>query len=94
MWRSGRGRSHRALVEERLAACAQVLGPMVSVFRWEGAVERADELLLLAKTTDARLAALTARAVELHGYDVPEVVAVALVGGNADYLDWVANEVG
>lgn len=81
-----------ALLEPRLAACVQVLGPMTSRYWWEGAREESVEWLLLAKTR----ADLVDRAVEAvqaaHPYDVPEVLAVPVVGGTGDYLRWVADE--
>lgn len=81
-----------ALVGERLAACVNVLPGVQSVYRWQGAVERADEVLLLAKTTAARLDALKDRVLELHPHELPEVIAVEAVGGLGAYLDWVAAE--
>ena len=81
-----------ALVEERLAACVNVLPGLRSVYRWQGVVERADEVLLLAKTMSGRLDALTARLTALHPYELPEVVAVEVAGGLAAYLDWVAEQ--
>jgi periplasmic divalent cation tolerance protein len=80
----------RRLVEERLAACVNVLGDVRSIYRWEGAVEEAAEALALLKTTGTRLEALTARVRELHPYEEPEVVALPVVGGSASYLAWVA----
>ena len=82
----------RALVEERLAACANVLGEMTAIYRWEGKLEEADEAVLILKTTSRRLAALTARLCALHSYDLPCVVAWRIEGGNAPYLDWVRAE--
>ena len=79
----------RALVEEHLAACVQALPGMVSTYRWAGRIERADEILLLAKTTQARLEALEARVRELHPHDVPELLAIDVVDGHAPYLDWI-----
>ena len=81
-----------ALVGERLAACVQVLPGVRSVYRWQGAVERADEVLLLVKTTRERLDALAARVRALHPYELPELVAVEAAGGLPDYLAWVAAE--
>ncbi|WP_425600443.1 divalent-cation tolerance protein CutA [Luteimonas salinisoli] len=81
-----------ALVDERLAACVSVLPGVRSVYRWEGAVQREAEVLLLAKTAPARLQALTARVVELHPYELPEVIAVESAGGLPAYLDWIARE--
>lgn len=79
----------QALVEERLAACVQQLPGVVSTYRWQGAVERADEVLLLIKTSRARLPALGERLRQLHPYELPELVAVEAAGGLPDYLDWV-----
>ncbi len=86
------GRIARALVDERLAACVNILPGITSVYRWEGAVETGEEVLLLAKTMRSGLDALTARVVELHPYDVPEVIAVEIGGGLPAYLEWIAAE--
>ena len=80
-----------ALVEERLAACVNVLPGVHSTYRWQGKVERADELLLLIKTTRVRLPALQERIKTLHPYELPEVLAVE-AGGLPAYLQWVASE--
>jgi len=77
------------LVEERLAACVNLLPGLRSVYRWRGAVEQADEVLLLIKTTHARLDALQARLPQLHPYELPELVAVEVAGGLPAYLDWI-----
>jgi len=82
-----------ALVDERLAACVSIVPGLQSVYRWQGAIERSDETLLLAKTTQDRIAALSARLSELHPYELPEVVAVEVAGGLSAYLDWVAEQV-
>ncbi len=79
-----------ALVEERLAACVQVLGPIASVYRWRGEVEAATEWLLLAKTTEARFPALRDVIVRRHPYELPEIVAVPITEGLPAYLRWVA----
>jgi len=81
-----------ALVEERLAACANVLPALTSIYRWEGQVERAAEALLILKTTQERTAALRERAVELHPYEVPEFVVLEVSEGHGPYLDWVVRE--
>lgn len=81
-----------ALVDERLAACVSVLPGIASIYRWQGKVERADEMLLLAKTTRERLAALTARIAALHPYELPEVIAVEAAGGLPAYLAWIAEQ--
>lgn len=82
----------RRLVEARLAACVSLLPGIRSVYRWQGRVEQADEVLLLAKTTAARLEALQATLVEHHPYELPEVLAVAVGSGLDRYLDWVDAE--
>ena len=81
-----------ALVGERLATCVNLLPGLQSVYRWQGQVERSDEILLLIKTTRTCLPALQARIVALHPYELPEVLAVESVGGLPAYLDWVASE--
>jgi periplasmic divalent cation tolerance protein len=78
-----------ALVTEELAACVNRVPGLVSHYRWQGTVQRDREILLLIKTTRAQLAALTARLRVLHPYELPEIVAVPVVGGLEDYLDWV-----
>ena len=80
-----------ALVDDRLAACVNVLPGVESVYRWQGRVERASEVLLLIKSTRERLPALTARVVELHPYELPELVAVDIAGGLPGYLAWIAD---
>lgn len=79
----------RTLVEERLAACVNILAPMRSVYAWKGVTESADERQLLIKTTGERLRELEIRVRELHPYDVPEFVVVPIVEGSADYLAWL-----
>ena len=78
------------LVEERLVACVSILPAMRSIYRWDGAIERADERQLLLKTSSTRLAALEARVRALHPYDVPEFVVIPITRGSADYLSWLA----
>lgn len=82
----------RALVEERLAACANVFDGMTSIYRWDGKMHDEDEAVLVLKTTAARLAALTARIKQLHSYELPCVAAWPIADGNAPYLDWVRSE--
>jgi periplasmic divalent cation tolerance protein len=81
------------LVEERWAACAQVVGPVESTYRWQGEIERATEWYCHLKTTAARVPGLAARVRELHPYDTPEIVAVAIVDGDPDYLRWIVESV-
>jgi periplasmic divalent cation tolerance protein len=83
-----------ALVAERLAACVNILGDIRSVYRWQGAVERADEVAMIAKTTEALFDTLAARVRTLHSYDTPAIVAWPIVAGDAAYLDWIAAETG
>jgi periplasmic divalent cation tolerance protein len=78
-----------ALVGERLAACVTALGPARSTYRWQGAIEVADEMPLLVKTTAARWPALRERLRALHPYDVPEMLALRAADGWPAYLDWV-----
>ena len=80
------------LVEERLAACVQVLPGLRSVYRWQGALERSEEVLLLIKTTPERYPTLQARLPALHPYELPELVAVEASAGLPAYLQWLADE--
>ncbi len=82
----------RILVEERLAACANVLGGMTSVYRWNGAVEQAEEAVLIAKTRAGLFDRLAGRVRDLHSYDTPCVVELAVGRGNPAYLDWLRAE--
>jgi periplasmic divalent cation tolerance protein len=83
----------RRLVEERLCACVNVLPGVRSVFRWQGAVDVADEHLLVLKTTAAGAARLRARVLELHPYEVPEVLELPVAGGSEPYLRWLTGSV-
>ena len=83
----------QALVTERLAACVNVVPGVVSVYRWKGAVQQGDEILLLIKTQATAVEALRARLVALHSYELPEVVVLAITGGHPPYLDWIAEGV-
>lgn len=83
------GRIAEALVEERLAACVNLLPGITSIYRWNGAVQRDPEVLALIKTTSERVAALTVRLRELHPYAIPEIIAVPIIEGLPDYLSWV-----
>lgn len=84
----------RAVVEERLAACANVLGPHVAVYRWDGRLQEDAETGLLLKTRRALVERATARIKALHGYAVPCVVALPVLGGNPDFLRWIDAETG
>lgn len=80
----------RTLVEERLAACVNVLPPMHSTYRWQGAVEQATERQLIMKTAAERVDALKARIAELHPYEVPEILVLPVSDGGAAYLKWLS----
>ena len=82
-----------ALVERRLAACVQVIGPISSRYRWQGAVERSTEWMCVAKTSAARYPELEAAIRELHSYDEPEILATPIVAGSAGYLEWLGRNV-
>ena len=82
-----------ALVGERLAACVNVVPGLLSVYRWKGAVEREDELLLLIKTRAERVEEMGARLRALHPYELPEMIVLPIAGGHGPYLDWIADGV-
>ena len=82
----------RALVEKRLAACVNILAGCTSIYRWQDNVEQAEEVPLLIKTRAGRYAELEAAIRSLHPYELPEIIAVPVVQGLADYLGWVAEE--
>lgn len=82
----------KIIVEERLAACAQTEGPITSTYWWEGKVETDQEWRVDFKTTTALIDRLTARVVEEHTYDVPQVIASPLIGGLDPYLKWIKDE--
>jgi len=79
-------------VQARLAACAQVAGPVASTFWWEDAVERAEEWLVLLKLPADRFDELAEFLLQRHSYDEPEIIATPIVAGSAGYLDWIAAE--
>ncbi len=80
----------RVLVEEALAACVNVVPGIRSIYAWRGAVQDEPEVLMIVKTTSARLPQLRDRLLELHPYDLPEVVALSTAGGHDAYFRWVA----
>lgn len=80
------------LVEQRLAACVNILPAVQSIYQWQGTVEQADEITLLIKTEQARYAQLEAAIKAMHPYHVPEIIALPIVAGLPAYLDWIANE--
>ncbi len=82
----------RALVEERLVACVNIVSAVRSVYRWQGAIQEDDETLLIMKTRADRCEALAERVTDLHPYDLPEVLSLPVSAGSAAYLDWVRTE--
>jgi periplasmic divalent cation tolerance protein len=85
----------RAVVKQRLAACANILSsPVQSVYRWKGSAESAKEFLLIIKTTKARFSKLRAEVTRLHTYEVPEIIALPVATGATNYLSWISESVG
>ena len=80
------------LVEERLCACANILGPVESLYWWEGRVENSHEVVIICKTTQSGYPAFEKRVRELHPYDTPCIVALPLTEGFAPFLQWIADE--
>ncbi len=81
----------KALIDERLAACVNILPEMRSVYTWQGKTESAAERQLVIKTARSRVDALEARLKQLHPYDVPEFVLIEIAGGSSDYLSWLSD---
>lgn len=86
------GRLARLAVESRLAACAQILSPINSIYWWEGKVESSEEWMILFKSTSQRADELIARIKAEHSYDTPDIVATPIVAGYPAYLEWIAAE--
>jgi periplasmic divalent cation tolerance protein len=82
------------LVEERLAACVNILPNMTSIYRWQGQLEQGAEVVMIAKTRESLVEAATARVRELHPYECPCIVAVPIVAGDAAFLGWIDSETG
>jgi periplasmic divalent cation tolerance protein len=80
-----------ALVAEQLAACVNIIPAVQSVYRWQGAVEQAEELLLLIKTSDTVWSLLQERILALHPYELPEIISVPIQDGHSNYLNWIIN---
>jgi periplasmic divalent cation tolerance protein len=87
------GKIAAALVEERLAACVQIVEPITSVYRWQGAVEKETEVLLLIKSTQDLVFRISELLDRLHPYDVPELIAMPIVEGSSAYLSWLEENV-
>jgi periplasmic divalent cation tolerance protein len=79
----------RHLVDHRLAACVNIIAPVESIYRWQGKVESSEEWLLVVKTTLDHFASVRDAIRELHGYELPECVAIAIEDGSASYLEWL-----
>ena len=82
----------RALVESRLAACANVIDNVTSIFRWQGEIEEESEAVLILKTRRALVDEATAKIKDLHSYDCPCVLSYAITGGNPDFREWIVKE--
>jgi periplasmic divalent cation tolerance protein len=82
----------KAVVSERLAACANILGSIQSVYHWQGKLEQATEVALLLKTQGSVVDSLVARIRQLHSYECPAIVAIPVLGGSPEFLAWVASE--
>lgn len=91
--RSDGERIARALVEARLAACVNIIGGILSVYRWKEKVEESDECLLIVKTTEARIASLEEALKTLHSYELPEFVVLPITSGSEAYLAWIEGSV-
>lgn len=83
----------RTLVEERLAACANVIDGMESIYRWEGKICEDCETVLMVKTAESLIDKLTTRVKSMHSYECPCVIAFRIAGGNKDYLKWISESV-
>ncbi len=82
----------RDVVESKLAACANILPGMTSIYRWEGAIQEDSEAVLILKSTTDHIAALTEAIKEIHSHDCPCIVALPIEGGNTNFLNWIAEE--
>ena len=82
----------RDLVDRKLAACANVHSPVVSIYRWRGVIQQDNEVVLIAKTRRDLVDDLSVRVAEIHSYDCPCVVAIPIAGGHAPFLEWISAE--
>jgi periplasmic divalent cation tolerance protein len=83
----------RRLVEEKLAACVNIIDGMTSIYRWEGKLESASESVLIAKTMSKNVESLTERVKTLHSYDCPCIVTLDIQNGNHDFLSWINDQI-
>lgn len=82
-----------ALVEAQLAACVNIVSPVMSVYRWKGSVQKEQEWLLLIKTAASAFESVSKKIRELHSYDLPECIQLPIEAGTAEYLNWIAENV-
>jgi periplasmic divalent cation tolerance protein len=82
----------KSAVQQRLAACAQLVGPLASTYWWEGEIETAEEWMVVFKTTVGRFEELAGLITESHSYDTPEIIATPVVAGSGEYLGWVKEQ--
>jgi len=80
------------LLELKMAACVQIFGPVQSIYRWKGKIERAEEWVCVAKTSHTHLADIQETIVSHHSYEEPEIIATEIVGGSESYLKWLADQ--
>lgn len=83
----------RVLVEEKQVACANIISGVTSIFEWEGKLEEAEEVIIIAKTTENKVFDVIKRVKELHEYDCPCVVSLAIEGGNPEFLAWIEKSI-
>jgi len=81
----------RSLLEERLIACANIVGPISSIFWWKGKIEEASEFLVFMKSHENHFERLSERIMEIHSYEVPEILALPIIKGSPSYLKWLSN---
>lgn len=84
----------QSLVEEKLAACCNIVEPIFSIFRWQGKICQENEVLLIIKSTKNRFDTIVAEVKKLHSYTTPEIIALPIVKGSEDYLNWIETETG
>ena len=82
----------RSLVEMRLAGCVQIVGPIISIYRWKGRIETAGEWLCLIKTHKDRYGAIEEAIRSIHPYETPEIISLPIIAGSSGYLDWLRGE--
>jgi len=86
-------RISRVLLEQRKVACVNIVPRLDSLFWWQGKLDSAEESLLIVKTKASLLSEIVPLVKELHSYDIPEIIALPIIGGNQDYLEWIQKEV-